>query len=402
MSLLSPVVIREHLERIKDGLLDFFASSAHAALRGGQVQVEGTDIDVNLDVDENGLACCELTVYTSTSDDVDDAYTILIVLSMLRISRSDGCRSGNEYLRAVRDMIDHFFIRSNPVFEDIPIRRMSFKVEDDMSTLTVIEPLHITTYMYDTTTKISNMEVVNGLDFHSMKLSELLHTQPGYTFGQDRDVSDFWSYVIREDLPDVYQGSVRVSRLAGMVLHGVAGFERVSYQLFCKIWFHHILPLVIGRKKHTPRGKLSKQYNDAHDDPDDPDYIKFNYEYTVELGVITLLSRDDFKTWYMHHLNLSVCDDSFGPIDSKEMDDEVRAVQETPFVDIVPTQFKKYFGTMRTPTKQVVLQCMTNMRVHKRLTYYEYLQLSMVKSKYNTELTNKLTGYLRSVCRELF
>ncbi len=398
MDLSRPAVIQERLQKIKEGLLSFFESSPHEALHGGQVDVYLTDLDMKFDVDEKGLACCELTLDIESDINDPSKYTIHIVLDRLRISRSEGCRSGNEYLHAVRYLIDEFFKRSNPVFEDMPIQRMVFQVDDDVASLFVIEPLNITKYMYDVTSKIANMEVVNGLDFHSMKLSELFS---GYNPGQERDVSDFWSYVIREDLPHVYDGSVRVSRLASMVLRGVPGFERVPYELLCKVWYHHILPLAIGRKKdHMPRGILSQAYKDEHDDPNDPDYIKLDYEYPIELGVVTLLSRDDFKTWYMHHLDLSVCD-GFGPIDSEKMDEKVRKVQETPFVDICPPQFQKYFRTIRTPVKGIVLQCMTNMRVHKRLTYYEYLQLCMLKPGYNVILLGEFSEYLRYVCRKL-
>ncbi len=397
---LSPVDPK-HIERIKDGLVEFFQSSSHDALKeASDVRIESTEIDIDLDVNERGLPCSELTVFV-TADRTTRDYTIRIVLNSLRIARTEGCRSGNEYLAAIRYMIDTFFTRTNPIFEGMPIRRMYFEVEEDVATIQGLETLRVTKRMYDATTSVSKGEVVNGVDFYGMRLSKFF-TDHNYNPGADPDVANFWSYVVRSDLPEVYEGGVRVSRLAEIVLTNTVGLSSIVHWLLRKIWYHGLLPLII-EPRHILRGNVPADYEDAHADPNDPDHIRTTIRFPpVRLGIMTLLSRDDFQTWYMYHLNLSPCDEEGGALDATDMNAAVRTLQETPFIDAVPAGFKPYFSMDRhATTKDVVLRCVANMRARRRLTYFEYLQLYLIDPEHNNHFEDVFTDYLNHVCREL-
>lgn len=363
-----------HLHEIEDGLLSFCASSPNEALREVEVYLEGNEMEINLDVDATDRACCEITMTVDT--DFNEDYTIKISLQKLRISRSEGCRSGNEYLGAIREMLEHFFTHSNPLFASMPIRRMYFEVEEDVSSIRGVEPVHITNFMYDTTVEISRG---NG-NFYNPKLSELL---------QDRDVADFWSYVVRDTFD--------VRELANIVLTNRMGLEEFVYRLLCKFWYHDVLPQIV-EPSLIPRGKIST--NDD-DDSDDPGFIHSQIDLgRINLGLITLLSREDFKTWYMARLNLSLCDER-GLVDASELEAAVRRFQSEPFVNAVPDSFRRYFEHAPSlTTKDVVLQCMGNLRARKRLSYFEALQMYMIDFKHNHHF-DALKPYFTNVCRNL-
>lgn len=395
MNIFSSVNV-EHVARIERGLHEFFSSSPNEALRSGEVYRDGRrKIDIDLDVDEHDLACCELKLEVSA--DINEDYIIRIYLDRLRISRSQGCRRGNEYLEAIRYMLDHFFIRSNPIFSSMPIRRMYFEVETDIASIAGgMEPLNITNHMYEITTTISKRQTVNGLDFQEMTLSDLLHLHPEYRVGQE---SDFWSYVVRVRLPDAYQGDIRLSRLAGIVLENVTALEPIVYKLLCQFWFHQILPLI------DPRPKVHEDPPDdekEEEEEEDADEVRMEIAFEpIHLGMLTLLTRDDCKTWYMHHLDLSVCNQR-GPMDSKKLDSMVRRYQEKPFCELLPKPFKSFFQHITSPTKQVLLDCVTNMRKRRRLTFFEYMQLYLIDPKHNGRFGSKFDDYFANVCRELW
>lgn len=379
----------EHVTRIERGIQDFLSSSPNDALQSGEVYRNGKrKMDIDLDVNEHDLACCELQLEVSA--DINEEYIVRICLDRLRISRSQGCRRGNEYLEAIRYMLDHFFVRSNPIFSSMPIRRMYFEVETDIASIGGgIEALNITNHMYELTKSISKRE-----NFQEMSLSDLFHKHPEFRMHQNEDLNDFWSYVVRVRLPDVYQGDIRISRLAGIVLENLTALEPIVYKLLCKFWFHQILPLI------DPRPKVRKDSSD--DEEEDADEVRMEIAFEpIHLGMLTLLTRDDCKTWYMHHLDLSVCNQK-GPVDSTKLDSKVRRYQEKPFFEFVPKSFKKFFRHITSPTKQVLIECVTNLRKRKRLTFFEYMQLYLIDPKHNGRFGSKFDDYFANVCRELW
>ena len=381
------------MEEQKEQLLDFFRRSPHEALQRAEVQEDGNVLNIRMDIDDRHHACCELSVHFLHGN------VIRVVLEELRISRSVGCRRGNDYLEAINYTLEHYFT-------SLQGQRVYFEVQYDISSMKALSDVEITTSMKMVTTLISKgeaMEYLNGTtrDFYGLKLADLIRMRLVRDPLQDTDLVDFWNYVMRQDYPKIYDGSIRVSELASIALRELLSVDFtdpepvegtyycpwIVHQLLKKYWYGDVLPsLMFGARIEIPRGR-----------PLPPKVIKYEI---IDLGLVTLLSREDFKTWYMARLNLSLCDKSGqGLPNASELQEAVVRLQSEPFVQVVPRVFRKYFHTILS-TKHTVLQCMQNFRARKHLTFYEAMQMFFINWQQNKHF-EEIMPYFINVCRTL-
>lgn len=380
------------MEELEEQLLDFFRRSPHEALQQAEVQEDGNVLNIRMDIDDRHHACCELSVHFLPK------HVIQLVLDELRLSRSVGCRRGNDYLEAINYTLEHFFT-------SLPGKRVYFEVRNDISSMKALSDVEITTSMEMVTTLISRGESLEYLDgstreFYGLTMTDLIRTRLVRDPLRDADLVDFWKYVMRQDYPKMYDGSIRVSQLASIVLENVGSTDFadpdpdegtfycswIVHNLLKKYWYGDVLPhLMFGARIEKPRGRMMAS--------------KVLMYEIIDLGLVTLLSREDFKTWYMAHLNLSLCDRSGqGLSNASELQESVARLQSEPFIQVVPRVFRKYFHTIDVTTKDRVLECMQNLRARKRLTFYEALQIFFINWQQNKHF-HTIMPYFHNVCR---
>jgi hypothetical protein len=218
------------------------------------------------------------------------------------------------------------------------------------------------------------------------------------------ETADFWNYVVRVDYPTIYDGSMRLSGFARIVSKEYIddddeededeGIDAIPLKvnLLRKYWYDHIIRPLMKNWDIVQMEEITE--------PWDNDEINF---YAFDLGMATLLSRDDCKTWYMKHLGLSLCNSDGSVADQTAMEERVRRFQSEPFVNAVPQDARKYFTSPSIhsmTTKQTVLQAMTTMRSLKYMTFFDVLRVSFVNHEDNFHFES-LEPYFSNVCRVL-
>lgn len=339
----------------------FFRASRNAVLRSASMTIKSSDMDITanigIDFDEK---CCELVVYVSK--DTTGYYVIDICLEYLRIHRKEGCSSGNEYLDAINIMLDEFFSQTR-IFESLPIRRIFFKVGVDVSSLPGFPTVIVTSVMKYVTQVLSMYDgVLRELDLRTLTIGELIDMK-GLTVFQKADIVDFYEKVIRIDFPTMYDGSMRVKDFAYLVLGGRGEVEKLIHKLISKLWYCEFVQCFI-----TPEMEMSS-YDVDH-------AITFP---RISLGIVTLLTRDDYSTWYMKRLKLSVCSKSLPP----DLEARVRAHQNERFVEVVPELFRKYFVSDNRTVRETLMEGINTMRTNRQFTYFDVIPFNFTREECN-------------------
>lgn len=354
----------EVLDPISSELVLFCQENSNSALQSAEVDVTNSEIKIDLDD-----KCCELVVRADKN--LNEEYVIEICLEYLRIHRSEGCRSGNEYLEAINVLLDGFFVTLTSLLKPLPIRRVFFKVKLDVASI----PGFSSTRFSD-----SMLEETKDVDL-DITLSELIGSKRLTVF-QNPDVVDFYEKVLRLDFPSIYHGSIRVSELAHLIYTWSRSGEaaNVVRNLLCKLWYDEIFPSITTRVE-----------------TDEQDSFSTIYFSPINLGLVTLLTRDDAKTWYMNKLHLSLCDNTYGVRSSNEFETKIRAHQNTPITDFVKPR-QKYFPNETRTVREVLFDIMTRLRANRRMTYYDAFVYQMI----NDKKYDDLNSYFENVCRDIY
>ncbi len=398
---------------LTEALQTFFKESPYDSLKEANIRADRLTIEINLDTNEQGKKpCCVLTIYLGAS--------IQIVLDEVRLQRSKGCKRGNEYLEMIRYVLENFFTPTNELFTPYPSMRVFFQVKTDISELKGITDVKITSEKQKFTKLVYEGKVAkytdgSEMDFHKMTLRDLIDARVLGNPLRIRKYADFWEYVVREDYPTIYDGSIRMRGFARIVSKEYIEEDdeeedddeedddeddeseyddqnELKTSLLRKYWYDHVLPkLMENWRSHATH------VNNVWDADD----ILF---YGFDLGMATLLSRDDYQTWYMKNLGLSLCNSHGYPHeDENELKKSVRRIQSEPFVNVVPQEARKYFSSARIrdmTTKETVLQAVTSMRSLKYMTFFDVLRTSFLNHQDNSNLYS-LEPYFDNVCRVL-
>lgn len=439
-------------ERLKDALSTFFASSPFFQNPGQDFRVyeDGNDVVIRIDEsDDLRDACCIIKIHIHGGPRT----TIVIELSEVRLLNRglERCRRGGEYLAIVNDMLDRFFTHSNETFREILLlstvpTKVYFQVTTDASQLHVIPDIEITSDMkkfteYVALGKTARYRDESTKDFRHLKFKDL----PVSSITQsDSKIADFWNFVVRHDpyYPEaLYEKTIRMSHFADLVLNDyeyghdeaedeevedvdendedeenndedddedeeddeedddedeedeedeVDEFHALKHMLLCKIWYQNILPQLM----YNFQGWADVQQRQKHQQL----FVeKLSFEkYPLDLGLVTLLSREERKTWYMIHLNLSPCLTADVHPERTRLDDMVKRFQNEPFLNVVPKSIRYYFNSPRNApltTKQVILEG------SRRLSYYDILRLKLIH--HDKAYFSKLGPYFLKVCRVL-
>ncbi len=354
----------EVLDPIASELNSFCRTSSNDALKSASIEIENSEIKIDLDEQ-----CCELAVRANKN--LNEEYVIEICLEFLCIHRTTGCRAGNEYLDAINVLLDEFFTTSVKRLDPVPIRRVFFKVELDAATIQGFQDVHFTESMLQAT---KNVEL-------DLTLSELIGTKR-LTFSRQPDIVKFFTKVIRVDFPSIYQGSIRVNELAKLIYSWSRkkSDDNIVHSLLCKVWYNEILPNI----------------DDVVTEEEDTEYYAIHF-VPINLGLVTLLTRDDAKTWYMNKLHLNLCDNTLGVRASDELDSKVRTYQNTRFVDLFKLEEKIYLEDETRTVREVLLDMMTRLRANKKMTYFDAFLYHLIHTKFTS-----LDPYFHNVCRDIY
>lgn len=345
---------------------------------------------------------------------------------MFRKSKASCSRSGKQYLAVVHEMNTNVFSKK----ETYGVDRVdvTFKVSGDSATIPGLPRMHVAG-----PTVRRTQWIANGGSFRSIDITEdQIATQTRYSAKEHRptmsssyvdeaetardrsepsprrssirlqDVVDmgelrarqelFFERVLRHTHPDIYDGSIDISKLATYILRQEpfkVSLGRYIKKLITRIWFTHIVT----------------NENSCSSDPatTDDDGLIITEVHLV-LSILTLLKRDDCKTWYMAELDLEICSDKAAGIDPCEY---VRAFQQTQVRDLelgedADVDFRTHVEALAS-VKEAIREIVDHSRrtAERLFTFYDAYVYLIIETAYYMSLDTMSEAFTENICRKL-
>jgi hypothetical protein len=423
---------------------DYLVTKYPQTPNGLQFRIKHRSNFLELTLDEN---CCIITIDVDKDED-EHTYNVTIVLGDLMYTKSKTkCpRSGNQYLSIINDLNENLFskIETYGVGDNDGIN-VTFTVGVDAATIPGIPNL----YIHDTTFRRTEW-IANGGSFRTIDIDDdyILQRQidayteatraktrfdtsiidreedlpvrvrdhhsdsPRRRAGCDtlrlRDVVDmsavrtkpewylFFEHVLKHEWPEIYDGSINVSRLASLLV----GDERSTsmaastiHSQIIRLIAHFWYTYVVTNENSVSGGGGVVVGDNTH-------YIPGVY---LSLSTLTLLTRDDCKTWYMDKLGLETCSppDSGATLNPCEQIQEFQGKEIVNLKIIGTVDFKRHVRSLTNVRDTMVAIIDRSKRTADRLfTFYDAYVYFLIAKAFETSLEDRHV-FTNDVCRKL-
>jgi len=386
-------------------------------------------------------SCCLIEIAVSSRSNI---YKVKVSLEDLMFQKKkELCpRSGNQYLSIINDLNDHVFSHKETYeFDDDEgnILEVTFKVNSDAATIQGLPKMYVTPAAYRRTKWIANGGSFRTLDITEEQLQEKTRYKTterelpsaAYTTEErpERDRSEpvivarqlrlqdvirmdelrmkhelhlFFENVLKHSNPNIYDGSILVSDLAAFVLRKRTTFGDVTMQeylkqLITRMWYTYVVT-----NENSTLSQLAIEEEHVRDDTDGyyvPGII-------LVLAILSLLARDDCKTWYMDKLGIQICSSSTSS-DDVDPCAKVRGFQETQIGDLnigtaADTDFQTHVQTLTNVKDTIRAIVGRSRRTADRLfTFYDAYVYLIIETAYYISLESESELFILNVCKTL-
>lgn len=355
--------------------------------------------------------CCLLHVHETG----ENRLTISLEELMLARKKEDCPRKGKDYLRILRIMNDEFWsVRTNYV--GYPYTHVTFQIDIDASHIVGLERFVCTDLMIDQTNALYqymlSMEAKNSAENRTINLASFVDMEE---LRRNYLVKDFMERALMKyDLHEqavrgterkeisglsIRSGRVLVSDLAYVCLR--ITYESPSVDRFVqRMWFEILLPAILSHNEITRALHITASHPFSTQRIVDAARIR--------LSVITPLSRDDAKTWYMADLGLSIC--SLAGHDESYYIDSLNRFRDSTIDEVRRTGGGQAFGCL---PERATIKFIVNFFVVKHLrtecgtgrncfSYFDAMVYSEIESTFKQHDQGKIyDAFSYNVCRVL-
>ena len=332
--------------------------------------------------------CCILEIEVR-----EDHMTISLEELMISRRKSDCNRSGNDYLQLLH-LANNDFWSKKENYEGFSYRYVKFKVSDDLATIVALPAIRCTDEDVSATHWLSESEFGRSNILASMiSMEELLAEHRIRLFFskilQEQNISQ---KAIRHDEEEykeisglsIYSGRILVADFAYICLHISQTTSPIFDRFVQRLWYEYILPRVLEKieVKSFPPSRF-----------DCPELSEFK----IKLATITLLGRDDARTWYMDKLQLSVC-----ALNGQPIEHYTRRLEEFRLLPVKSTFSSVHVRDVgNMPVKNIVLIMINNLR-KKQFTYFDAIMYTgIINSLFAFERGLIIHAFISDVCRVL-
>ena len=394
------------------------------ALVGGGLKMDmiADQSKIDLVLDDG---CCLIDIVVSKRK----LYKVVIDLKDVMFSKSKAScpRSGKHYLAVVNELNVNVFSKHDTYMLDRV--DVTFKVSGDSAILPGLPRMHVAG-----PTVRRTQWIANGGSFRTINITEdQIATQTRYSSTKEhmtssyvdeaetvrdrsepsprrpsvrlKDVVDmdalrasqelFFERVLRHTHPDIYEGSIGISDLAKYLLRQ-QGFKvslgRYIKKMIARIWYTYIVT-----------NENSCSVTDPIPSTDDDNDLNITEVHLV-LSILTLLKRDDCKTWYMAELGLEICSNKAEGIDLCE---QVREFQQKRVGDLelgadADVDFRAHIDA-HTNVKEAICDIVDHSRrtAERLFTFYDAYVYLIIETAYYMSFDIASEAFTENVCRKL-
>jgi hypothetical protein len=320
---------------------------------------------------------------------------VFVELLLLYVKDCDySALSGNDYLDMINVFLDDVFVRNTDVqslLRQKNIEKVIFTIPVDESEITSMPTLVITDRMYR-----KAREITEGKTFESITLKE---AEP--QLWQEPRLKAFFDSVLIHDFPTIYDGSMYVKEFVNLVYN--AGLSSIVFVLLRRMLYEFV---------HVIR-------------PTDEDTSASMEEpYKMSLHLLSSLSRDDGKTWYMRKTGVGPCTrDTSSPmptggeyenednanldlkesLDPEEYTARILEFQHSKFEVVLPEPkrvSRKYFESVFDLPIRSVIQSFIDRSRTNSLTYYDAVLYDAIVQYVNR--VQLIDPYLDYACKTVW
>ncbi len=203
---------------------------------------------------------------------------VFVELLLLYVKDCDySALSGNDYLDMINLFLVDVFVQNADVqslLRQKNIQKVIFTIPVDESEITAMPTLVVTDQMYR-----KAREIAEGTSFESISLKQ---AEP--QLWEEPKLKAFFHSVLRHDFPTIYDGSMSVKEFVDLVYN--ARLASIVFVLLRRMLFEFVRAV-------RPMGE------DISASMEEP--------YNMSLHLLSSLSRDDGKTWYMRKTGVGPC-----------------------------------------------------------------------------------------------
>jgi hypothetical protein len=393
--------------------------------------------------------CCVLQVGVSRRS---KSFKVVISLEDLMFQKNkESCpRSGNQYLAIINELNERVFSHEQTygLYEDGEhTLDVTFKVRTDAATIPGLREMYVTPAAFRRTKWIANGGSFQTLDITEKQLQEQTTTRyktteremPSAAYAPpderpERDRSEpiarhrpttttttttlrlrdviqidklrskdelhlFFENVLKHSNPDIYDGSILVSDLADFVIGKRLPAWDVTMQsyvrqLIARMWYTYVVTNENSKSSSTAAEEAARDDVEGYNVP----------EIILVLAILSLLARDDCKTWYMDKLGIQICATET-VVDNPCA--KVREFQETQIGDLnigvaADTDFKTHVQTL-TNVKDTIRAIVSRSRrtADRLFTFFDAYVYLIIETAYYTSLESESESFTQNVCKTL-